>query len=122
MPYEFKFPDLGEGITEAEVRKWLVKEGDPLEEHQSVVEVETDKAVVEVPSPRKGHVLRIMKEEGDVVLVGETLLTIATEGEEPSARAASVSVVGVLPEDEEDQPAAERPRKRSPEGDRKSVV
>ena len=55
MPYEFKFPDLGEGITEAEVRKWLVKEGDPVEEHQSVVEVETDKAVVEVPSPRKGR-------------------------------------------------------------------
>ena len=107
MPYEFKFPDLGEGITEAEVRKWLVKEGDPLEEHQSVVEVETDKAVVEVPSPRKGHVLRIMKEEGEMVRVGETLLSIATEGEAPAVREASVSVVGVLPE-AEDQPAAEQ--------------
>jgi len=107
MPYEFKFPDLGEGITEAEIRKWLVKEGDPLDEHQPVVEVETDKAVVEVPSPRKGHVLRILKEEGDMVRVGETLLSIATEAEAPSARAASVSVVGVLPEAEE-QPAAEQ--------------
>ena len=51
MAYEFKLPDLGEGIAEAEIRKWLVKEGDAIEEHQSVVEVETDKAVVEVPSP-----------------------------------------------------------------------
>jgi pyruvate dehydrogenase E2 component (dihydrolipoamide acetyltransferase) len=106
MPYEFKFPDLGEGITEAEVRKWLVKEGDPVEEHQSIVEVETDKAVVEVPSPRKGTVLRIMKQEGSVVGVGEILLSIATEGEPAAARTASVSVVGVLP-DADDEPAVE---------------
>lgn len=54
MAFNFILPDLGEGIAEAEIRKWLVKAGDAIEEHQSVVELETDKAVVEVPSPKKG--------------------------------------------------------------------
>ena len=64
MAYEFVLPDLGEGIAEGEIRKWLVKAGDLIDEHQTVVELETDKAVVEVPSPKKGKVLRIGKEEG----------------------------------------------------------
>ena len=55
MPYDFVLPDLGEGITEGEIRSWLVKEGDAVEEHQTVLEIETDKAVVEVPSPKKGR-------------------------------------------------------------------
>jgi pyruvate dehydrogenase E2 component (dihydrolipoamide acetyltransferase) len=101
MAYEFKLPDLGEGITEAEIRKWLVKEGDSVEEHQSVVEVETDKAVVEVPSPRKGHVHKILRGEGEIVNVGESLMSIVDEGEVHEERPESVSVVGVLPEAEE---------------------
>jgi pyruvate dehydrogenase E2 component (dihydrolipoamide acetyltransferase) len=105
MPYEFLLPDLGEGITEGEVRKWLVKEGESVKEHQTVLEVETDKAVVEVPSPRKGRVLEIKKGEGEIVKVGEVLMTIAGEGETekvlPEERPRSVSVVGVLPEGEE---------------------
>ncbi len=103
MAYEFKLPDLGEGITEAEIRKWLVKEGDSVEEHQSVVEVETDKAVVEVPSPRKGHVRKILKGEGEIVNVGESLMSIAEDGEVREERIESVSVVGVLPEAEEER-------------------
>ena len=59
MPFDFVLPDLGEGITEGEIRKWLVKEGNAIEEHQTVLEIETDKAVVEVPSPKKGTVLKI---------------------------------------------------------------
>lgn len=82
MAFEFKLPDLGEGITEGEVVKWHVKPGDAVEEHQVVMEVETDKAIVEVPSPRKGVIKSLGKEEGDTVNVGETLLTIAEEGEE----------------------------------------
>jgi len=54
MPYEFKLPDLGEGIVEVELRAWLVREGDLISEHQPVAEVETDKAVVQIPSPRAG--------------------------------------------------------------------
>ncbi|MDA8090608.1 MAG: E3 binding domain-containing protein, partial [Nitrospiraceae bacterium] len=85
MPYELKLPDLGEGITEAEIRKWLVKEGDTVSEHQNVLEVETDKAVVEMPSPRAGRVGRLLKEEGETAKVGEVLMTIAASGEPASA-------------------------------------
>ncbi len=109
MVFEFKLPDLGEGITEGEVVKWKVKEGDAVEEHQVVMEVETDKAIVEVPSPKKGKVVKLNKAEGDVVKVGETLLQIDVEGappeekkvEEERARPPSLSVVGTLPEKEE---------------------
>lgn len=108
MAYDFKLPDLGEGITEGEVRKWLVKEGDRVGEHQVVLELETDKAVVEVPSPKQGVVLNINKAPGDVVKVGETLLTIGEEGEatikpETPAKPKSVTVVGELPEEEEEE-------------------
>lgn len=111
MSFDFLLPDLGEGITEGEIRKWNVKEGDMVEEHQPVLEIETDKAIVEVPSPRKGTVLKIRKEEGAIVRVGEILLTIAVgneaieqkaAGDQPkTGRPMSVSVVGVLPEEEE---------------------
>src|SRR4030065_2550956 len=101
MPFDFTLPDLGEGITEGEIRKWIVKEGDSVEEHQTVLELETDKAVVEVPSPKKGKVVKINKEEGEIVKVGEVLVTITEEGEVVEERPKSVSVVGVLPEEEE---------------------
>ena len=101
MPFNFILPDLGEGITEGEIRKWIVKEGDSVEEHQTVLELETDKAVVEVPSPKKGKILKINKEEGEIVKVGEVLMTITEEGEKVEERPKSVSVVGVLPEEEE---------------------
>jgi pyruvate dehydrogenase E2 component (dihydrolipoamide acetyltransferase) len=102
MAYVFKLPDLGEGITEGEIVKWLVKVGDQVEEHQSIVEVETDKAIVEVPSPKKGKVSKICKAEGDVVAVGEGLFTLEVEGEaEEEKRPVSVSVVGTMPEAEE---------------------
>ena len=103
MPFDFKLPDLGEGITEAELRRWLVKEGDSVREHQPVAEVETDKAVVEVPSPRGGTVGRLARREGETVRVGETLLTIFEEGTAPAAeRPTSVGIVGELPEAEEE--------------------
>ncbi|MBI4691503.1 MAG: 2-oxo acid dehydrogenase subunit E2 [Nitrospirae bacterium] len=101
MPFDFVLPDLGEGTTEGEIRKWLVKEGDPVEEHQTILEIETDKAVVEVPSPKKGRVLKINKDIGDIAKVGEVLMIIAEEGEAVQERPKSVSVVGVLPEEEE---------------------
>jgi len=99
MPYDFVLPDLGEGITEGEIRKWLVKEGDAIEEHQIVLEIETDKAVVEVPSPKSGRVSRINKGEGEIAKVGEVLMTIGDVAGEEGQR--SISVVGVLPEGEE---------------------
>jgi pyruvate dehydrogenase E2 component (dihydrolipoamide acetyltransferase) len=96
MVTEFKLPDLGEGITEGEVRKWLVKEGDSVKRDQSLAELETDKAVVEMPSPAEGKILKIHHPEGSVVKVGEVLVTIGAEGETaatPEARTPSASAV-----------------------------
>jgi pyruvate dehydrogenase E2 component (dihydrolipoamide acetyltransferase) len=107
MPFEFKLPDLGEGIAEVELRRWLVREGDRVAEHQPLVEVETDKAVVEVPSPRSGRVARLLHQEGETVAVGAGLLIIAAEEEETPQRPRSVGIVGELPEAE---PEVERER------------
>ncbi|GFE56168.1 dihydrolipoamide acetyltransferase family protein [Geobacter sp. AOG1] len=101
MPFEFKLPDLGEGITEAELRRWLVKEGDLIAEHQGIAEVETDKAVVEIPSPKAGRIEHLLRREGELVPVGAALLTIGIEGEEAPPRPRSVGIVGELPEAEE---------------------
>ncbi|OGP07167.1 MAG: branched-chain alpha-keto acid dehydrogenase subunit E2 [Deltaproteobacteria bacterium GWA2_42_85] len=106
MPFDFVLPDLGEGITEGEIRRWLVKEGDAVNEHQTILEVETDKAVVEVPSPKKGFVQKIRKLEGEIAKVGDVLLTIVEkldvgEGLVPSQEKKSFGVVGRLPEAEE---------------------
>ncbi|QDX40091.1 dihydrolipoamide acetyltransferase family protein [Salarchaeum sp. JOR-1] len=82
MPTEFKLPDVGEGVAEGEIVAWLVSEGDTVEEDQPVAEVETDKAVVEVPSPYDGTVKELHYEEGDVVPVGDVIVTFNVEGED----------------------------------------
>ena len=102
MPFEFKLPDLGEGIAEGEILHWLVHEGDVIREHQAVAEIETDKAVVELPSPRAGRVIKIAREEGAMTKVGEVLMVIALPDESEPERPRSVSVVGTLPEAEEE--------------------
>ncbi|HEY2902023.1 MAG TPA: dihydrolipoamide acetyltransferase family protein [Polyangia bacterium] len=76
MTYEFRLPDIGEGVVEGEVVRWLVKEGDPLREDQPMVEIMTDKATVEIPSPRAGHVGKRMFAEGQLCPVGKVLITI----------------------------------------------
>jgi len=77
---EFKLPDIGEGIAEGEIVKWLVKQGDAVKEHQSVVEVMTDKATVEVPSPANGTIAKIHVKDGQTVPVGTVLFTLSTTG------------------------------------------
>ena len=74
MATDYKFPDLGEGVTEGEIKKWLVKEGDAVAKDQALAEVETDKAVVEMPSPVAGTVLKMNHKEGELVKVGEVLV------------------------------------------------
>lgn len=121
MAYEFKLPDLGEGLTEGEIVEWLVREGDPIEESQVFVKVETDKAVLEIPSPRKGMVLRIEGAEGETVQVGQVILVIGEEGVKPKPSAKpeevekrpSVGVVGVLEEAPEE---VEEKEERAPAG------
>lgn len=81
MAQEFRLPDIGEGLTEAEIVRWLVEEGDRVEADQPVVEVETDKAVVEIPSPYAGVVLKHGGAPGDVIEVGSVLLVVGEAGE-----------------------------------------
>ena len=82
MAYEFKLPDLGEGLTEGEVARWLVAEGDTIAEDDPLVEIQTDKTTVEIPSPAAGTVLRILVAEGQVAPVGAVLVVIGDEGEQ----------------------------------------
>ena len=86
MAYEFKLPDLGEGLTEGEVARWLVSEGQEVAEDDPLVEIQTDKTTVEVPSPAAGKVARILVAEGEVVPVGTVLVVI---GEDVAAPATS---------------------------------
>jgi len=78
----FTLPDLGEGLTEGEVARWLVAEGQEVAEDDPLVEVQTDKATVEIPSPYAGTVLRIVVAEGEVAPVGAVLVVIGEAGEE----------------------------------------
>ena len=81
MAYEFKLPDLGEGLTEGEVARWLVAEGQEIAEDDLLVEIQTDKATVEIPSPYAGTVLSIRVAEGEVAPVGAVLVVIGERSE-----------------------------------------
>ena len=83
MSYEFKLPDLGEGLTEGEIARWLVSEGQEIAEDDPLVEIATDKTTVEIPSPAGGIVSKILVGEGDVVPVGTVLVVIGGDGESP---------------------------------------
>ena len=85
MAYEFKLPDLGEGLTEGEVARWLVTEGQELAEDDPLVEIQTDKTTVEIPSPAAGTVTKILVAEGEIVPVGTVLVVIGGNGAEPPA-------------------------------------
>jgi pyruvate dehydrogenase E2 component (dihydrolipoamide acetyltransferase) len=76
VAYEFKLPDLGEGLTEGEIARWLVREGQEIAEDDPLVEIQTDKTTVEIPSPAAGTVSQILVEEGTVVPVGTLLVVI----------------------------------------------
>lgn len=102
MAFDFQFPDVGEGIHEGKIVKWLVKEGDTVKMDQGLAEIETDKAVVEIPSPKAGKILKITHKEGEVIKVGEVLVSIDAAGGEaakaaaPGAHEESTGVVGAL--------------------------
>jgi pyruvate dehydrogenase E2 component (dihydrolipoamide acetyltransferase) len=97
MAYEFKLPDLGEGLTEGEVARWLVSEGQEVAEDDPLVEIQTDKTTVEIPSPAAGLVARILVAEGDVVPVGTVLVVIGEDGGKP-APAVSAKSRGQTPD------------------------
>jgi pyruvate dehydrogenase E2 component (dihydrolipoamide acetyltransferase) len=104
MLQEFKFPDVGEGIAEAEIVRWLVKEGDAVKEDQDLVEVETDKALLTLNSPYTGKVTKLHCKEGDIIKVGDVLTTVDAGGKEAAVAEAekkdSGTVVGTLSDNE----------------------
>ena len=76
MAFKFKLPELGEGMAEGEVASWLVKEGDQIKEDDSLVEIQNDKSVSELPSPVSGTIKKIVAQEGDTVEIGDVLVEI----------------------------------------------
>jgi pyruvate dehydrogenase E2 component (dihydrolipoamide acetyltransferase) len=103
MAYEFQLPDLGDGLTEGEVARWLVAEGDEIAEDDPLVEIQTDKTTVEIPSPAAGTILRILVPEGQVAPVGTVLVVIGSEGEQllrsvdaPAAHVESAPPIAVV--------------------------
>jgi pyruvate dehydrogenase E2 component (dihydrolipoamide acetyltransferase) len=99
MAFEFKLPDVGEGLTEGELLAWLVREGDRVKEGQPLARIETDKAVVEIPAPQEGVVVKLMFPEGSVIHVGEVFVVLGEPGEKPAfTPQIGVGVVGVLEE------------------------
>ena len=103
MAYEFKLPDLGEGLTEGEIARWLVAEGQEIGEDDPLVEIQTDKTTVEIPSPAAGKVARILVAEGQTVAVGTVLVIIGEDGTKPT--------------EDEDPRATEAPQKQAAASD-----
>jgi pyruvate dehydrogenase E2 component (dihydrolipoamide acetyltransferase) len=102
MKFEFQFPDIGEGIHEGVITKWMVKEGDDIEEGESVAEVETDKVTTEIPSPRSGKVLELKANKGDTINVGDVFVIIESGDSSES-------------EDHESEPKENKPKAQEKE-------
>jgi pyruvate dehydrogenase E2 component (dihydrolipoamide acetyltransferase) len=97
MPRPFVLPDLGEGLTEAEIVSVLVREGEVIQEDAPLLEVETDKAQVEIPSPMSGRVLKVHVQPHQTVKVGEVLVTFGDLDEAPAAPAAQPAAMSSSP-------------------------
>src|SRR5882762_9811706 len=102
MAYDVMLPDIGEGVAEGEIVRWLVRAGDAVREDQPLVEVMTDKASVEIPSPRTGTIAALHAEEGAIVPVGTVIITIAVAG-------AATAVPAAQPPASRGAPAAAAP-------------
>jgi pyruvate dehydrogenase E2 component (dihydrolipoamide acetyltransferase) len=130
--FEFKLPDLGEGVHEGQVVNVLVSEGDDIAEYQPMMEVETDKAAVEIPSPKSGVVKKIHVEAGQTVKVGEVMLTIDDGGggggdaapakKEKPAEKPPEKAAETLPPKQEKKSAAPEPREPAPEREREAPI
>ncbi|MBU5363626.1 dihydrolipoyllysine-residue acetyltransferase [Enterococcus raffinosus] len=103
MAYQFKLPDIGEGIAEGEIVKWFVKAGDTINEDDTLLEVQNDKSVEEIPSPVTGTIKKIIVDEGTVANVGDVLVEIDAPGHEDNEGDSGVAAESQTPE----APAAE---------------
>lgn len=96
MAYEFKLPDIGEGIAEGEIVKWHVQPGDTVQEDDTLVEIQNDKSVEEIPSPVSGKILKVLVPEGETATVGETLVEI-DDGSGPATNTAPAAPASAAP-------------------------
>lgn len=109
MRYIFNFPDIGEGLEEGTILEWYVKKGQQVKTGDNLVQMETDKVVADIPSPRDGTIVALFGEEGDVAIVGEPLVEIEIEGvhgEEAQKEAKKEVEEQFAPEPEEEEEAA----------------
>jgi pyruvate dehydrogenase complex dihydrolipoamide acetyltransferase long form len=109
MSVEFKLPELGENVESGDVVQVLVAEGDRIEANQPVCELETDKAVVEIPCPQAGKIVKVHFQKGDTVKVGQTLLTVEAEAGEPEGEAPAATPAEPAAEARVSTPAAPTP-------------
>lgn len=127
MEQEFKLPELGEGIESGEIVRVLVAPGDPVEAGQPVLELETDKALLEVECPFAGKVSQVLVKEGETAPVGSVLLTVETDAEplpaaEPPPPAPAPAVEAPTPPEEPPAPEPEPPPPPSPPAARESEI
>ncbi len=120
MSFEFKLPDIGEGVSEGEVVKWLVKPGDTVKEDQPIVEIMTDKATVEIASPKSGTIESLLAKDGDMVQVGKGLVMIQEgAGGEKTAEPAKTAEQPKTEAQPKDAAQTTSPQPKSPEGDQR---
>ncbi len=105
-------PDIGEGVSEGEILKWMVKEGDQVKEDQPLVEVMTDKVNVQIPAPRSGRVSQILVKEGDLAKVGQTIMVI----DDGSGGASQPTASPGVPAPVQPAPAQQAPSTQAPSG------
>ncbi|MBZ0235773.1 MAG: 2-oxo acid dehydrogenase subunit E2, partial [Deltaproteobacteria bacterium] len=110
MAFEFHLPDIGEGVVEGEIVQWKVAEGDVVKLDQPIVEVMTDKATVEIPSPRAGRIAKINYQAGQICPVGKVLVVIDDGG----GKAAAVPANGGNGHGHHAAPAAPRAPETAP--------
>lgn len=111
MKHEFRFPDIGEGIHEGTLTKWLVKKGDKINEGDSVVEVETDKVTTDIPASKSGTVAELKFEEGDTINVGDVFIVIDTSGGSVEEDAPKAQAKEDIPEVKEEDKKIEKDEK-----------
>ncbi len=99
MRHIFKFPDIGEGLEEGTILEWLVKKGQKIESGDSLVTMETDKVVADIPSPKSGTLVTLFGNEGDTIHVGDALVEIEVEGTEPTADSGTDTAVEAVEEE-----------------------
>lgn len=105
MKFEYRFPDIGEGITEGILQEWLVKTGEPIKEGQGVAEVETDKVTAQIPSARSGVVQELKFKKGDIINVGDVFIVIETDSSGSAVNGGASPVSPATPSPSIESPA-----------------